>query len=371
VATAEIITDLPGLEPIRAGWDALAVEQARPFSSPSWTLAWWRHAAPPGAELRVIVIREGDEISAVAPFFAEGRRYRLLASDASLGVEPLAAAGAEREAIKLTAAALAAAYPRPDIVELAGIRADSPWPGLLRETWPGQSLPALRRELSMPLPMLELSGLTYEDWFASKSAHFRQRARRLQRGFVERGGRVRLADGDEELARGLQEFARLHHASWRSRGGSGVLTPGVERMLPEAARELTGEGRFRLWLVEVDGQVIGAGVRLAAGGEVSNWLVGFDEGWRDVNAPMLMMLASIEDCFDRGDRRIDLGGGRAELKSRVADREDALEHYLLLPAGPRRPLVEASLLPGRLRRATAARIPPAAKARIKRALRRS
>jgi CelD/BcsL family acetyltransferase involved in cellulose biosynthesis len=358
------------VEPIRAGWDALAEKLGRPFSSPAWTLAWWRHAAPPGAELRVIAVVDGDTVSGVAPFFAEGRRYRLLASDASLGVEPLAVPGAERETIPLTAAALAGAHPRPAIVELQGIREGSRWPGLLRETWPGRGRPVLRRGRSMPLPVLELSGLTYEEWFASKSAHFRQRARHLYRGLAARGGRVRLADGEEDIARGLKEFARLHHARWRTQGGSGALTAGVEQMLPDVARELAGEGRFRLWLVEVEDEVIGAGVRLAAGGEVSNWLVGFDEAWRDVNAPMLMMVASIEDCIERGDLRIDLGGGRAELKSRVADHEESLEDYLLLPPGPLRPLVTASLLPERLRRLVADHLPPGLKTRLKRLLRR-
>jgi CelD/BcsL family acetyltransferase involved in cellulose biosynthesis len=111
-------------------------------------------------------------------------------------------------------------------------------------------------------------------------------------------------------------------------------------------------------------------VRLAAGGEVSNWLASFDEDRRDVNAPMLMMVAEIEDSLARGDRRIDLGAGRAELKSRVADHEEALESFLILPPSPRRPFVAASLLPGRLRRAAGARLSPRAKAGLKRALRR-
>ena len=369
VPHAELITDLPGLERIRDGWDALAAELGRPFSSPAWTLAWWRHAAPSGAELRVIAVVEGDTVSAVAPFFVEGRRYRLLASDASLGVEPLAAPEAEREAIGLTAAALAGAQPHPDIVELGGIRSTSPWPELLRATWPGRRRPWLRRELVLPLPLLELSGRTYEEWFASKSSSFRHQARRLRRRLVEQGGQFRLASGEEDLARGLTAFAALHHARWRARGGSGVLTPGVEAMLPETARELADEGRFRLWLTEVDGQVIGADVWLGAGGEVSQWLGGFDDAWAHANVSLLSMLAAIEDCFERGDRWIDLGAGRAELKSRVAESEDTLEHYLLLPPSPRRPLVSASLLPGRLRRWIAERLPPPAKARLKRLLR--
>lgn len=369
VRTAELITDLAGLERIRAGWDSLAEQLGRPFSSPAWTLAWWRHAAPPGAELRVIAVLDGDEVSAVAPFFVDQRRYRLLASDASLGVEPLAAPGAQREAIELTATALAGAHPRPDIVELAGIRSGSAWPRVLRETWPGRP-PRLRRELSLPLPVLEPGGRTYDEWFASKSSSFRQQTQRLRRRLVEQGGQFRLAEGEESLARGLEAFATLHHARWSSRGGSGVLTPGVEAMLPDAARELAGDGRFRLWLAEVDGQVIGADVWLAAGGEVSWWLGGFDDAWAHLKVSLLSMLTAIEDGFERGDRWIDLGPGRVDPKTRVAESEDALEHFLLLPAGSRRPLIAASLVPGRLRRAVGRRLPPQAKLLLRRLLRR-
>ena len=367
---AEVISDLAGTEPIRAGWDALATQLGRPFSGPSWTLAWWRHAAPPGAELRVVAVLDGDTVSAVAPLFVDGRRYRLLAADASLGVEPLAAPGAERETIELIAAALAGEHPGPDIVELAGIRSGSAWPRLMRETWPGPRRPRLRRELSLPLPVLEPGGRTYEEWFASKSSSFRQQTQRLRRRLVEQGGQLRLAEGEKSLARGLDAFATLHHARWSSRGGSGVLTPGVEAMLPDAALELAGEGRFRLWLAEVDGRVVGADVWLAAGGEVSWWLGGFDDAWGHLKVSLLSMLAAIEDSFERGDRWIDLGPGRVDPKTRVAESEDALEHYLLLPPGPRRPLVTVSLLPGRLRRTIADRLPPQAKARLKRLLRR-
>jgi hypothetical protein len=114
-----------------------------------------------------------------------------------------------------------------------------------------------------------------------------------------------------------------------------------------------------------------ADVWLAAGGDVSQWLGGFHEDWAQANVSLLSMLAAIEDCFERGDRRLDLGGGRAELKSRMAESEDSLESFLLLPPGSRRPLVAASLLPGRLRRRVSERLSPETKARLKRLLRRA
>src|SRR5207237_381865 len=72
----------------------------RPYCAPAWMLAWWRHAAPRRAALRVILVRRGDELLGVAPFFVDRgygglARYRFLAAGTSMRVEPLACPGAE------------------------------------------------------------------------------------------------------------------------------------------------------------------------------------------------------------------------------------------------------------------------------------
>src|SRR5215207_2184272 len=56
---------------VRAEWDSLAVARAKPFSSPSWMLPWWRHARPSRAALRIVAVRRGDELIGLLPLFAE------------------------------------------------------------------------------------------------------------------------------------------------------------------------------------------------------------------------------------------------------------------------------------------------------------
>jgi hypothetical protein len=84
VLRGELIEDLGVVAQIKDEWDDLAVARARPFCSPAWMLAWWRHAAPAGAFLRIAVVREKGELVGIAPFFAleEGMGLSNIASSA-------------------------------------------------------------------------------------------------------------------------------------------------------------------------------------------------------------------------------------------------------------------------------------------------
>ena len=360
---AELVEDAEGLAAYREPWDALAVERARPYSSPAWLLPWWTHAAPPGGRLRTVVVLDGDELVAIAPLYATRAGgldlHRLLGRGASLGVEPLARAGTEEESARLIASALAG---DSVVLDLEGIRAASPWPTWIARAWPGGA--RLTRELSMVAPALTLAGRSFEDWLAAKSKHFRSQVRRDRRHLDEAGAVVRLARTDDELAAGIEAFVALHRARWDERGGSGVLTDDVERMLPEVARELGPSGRLRLWTVEVDEKVIAADLWLAAGGELSWWLTGFDEEWHAVTPTLQSLVAALEHAWDAGDRHVDFGAGEQLLKSRLAEEEERLDWLLLVPRG--QPLTSLRLLPRHLKR----RVPAGARQRLKRLLRR-
>jgi hypothetical protein len=69
------------------------------------------------------------------------------------------------------------------------------------------------------------------------------------------------------------------------RGGSGVLSRRVERMLEAASVDLVTDLRLRLWTLELSGTTISAQIFLAGGGEVSYWLGGFDENGPLFNLP--------------------------------------------------------------------------------------
>ena len=320
---------------LRDRWDSLAVSRARPFSSPAWMLAWWQHARPAGAVLRIVAVWDGDELVGILPFFAERSRgiirFRLLASTASAHVEPLARIGSEPEVASVAAEVLSTGDPRPDVISLHGVSAASPWPTLLQGALAARGGVSLHRGSGMPAPHLILERRTYEEWFAGLSRHRRAEFRRRRRRLEERGAVARLVESADDTVAGLGEFARLHYQRWDPRGGSGALDPRIEAMLASAALELVPSLRFRLWSIELNGRSISSSIFVAAGGELSYWLGGFDTDWAGYGPAIETVRAALEHAWTVGDRKVDFGSGGQDYKYTFADGEDVIEPIDLVP----------------------------------------
>lgn len=365
-----LIDDARDLERHREEWDALAVAARRPFCSPAWMLAWERHVPDARCRLRTVLVHDGDQLAAVAPFYSERRRggpirYRILAAATSHRAEPVARAGSEREVARVIARTLAEASPRPAVIAFESVDERIDWPTLLSAWWPGRGSPAAIAGWSAPAPTISLAG-SFESWLQGKSSNFRSQSRRLRRRLEARGARFRVAATAEELERGLVDFARLHYARWEDRGGTHALSPAVERMLADAGRELLPSARMRLVSIELGGETISSHLFVAAGGEVSYWNGGFDERFAAEKPSMQALLAAIEDAFSRCDRCFDLGGGGQPYKYRLADGEERVRSQSLAVKDGRYPITRLQLAPRQLRRELAGHLPDG----VRRALRR-
>jgi CelD/BcsL family acetyltransferase involved in cellulose biosynthesis len=364
----EVLDDETEVDAFVDRWDALAVEARRPYCAPGWMLAWWRHAAPPGAQLRITVAIEGSQLLGIAPLYAEPARhgvsaYRLLAAPVSSRTEPLAAPGRERDAVRALVRAIAAVTPAPDLLTFDAVDVTSTYPSAIAEAWPRTQA---QREHTTAAPYVTLAGRSFDEWYSDKSRNFREQIRRRRRQLDRAGAVFALATTPAETTRAVRAFVELHHRRWSWRGGSAVLTPEVEAMLLDAAPVLVAAGRMRLWTIEVDGDVISAHLFLGAGDVFTYWLGGFDDGWATQQPALQSLVAAIEHAFGAGDRLLDLGAGAQSYKYRLADGEARLAWTTLVPPGPR--AVRARILVGsrRLRRTVVQRLPRRVVVQLKR-----
>jgi CelD/BcsL family acetyltransferase involved in cellulose biosynthesis len=366
-----LLDELGAVEPHVRAWDDLAVAGGLPYCTPAWMLGWWKHARPDGARLRVAVALDGAELAGVAPCYAVHQHgvehVRLLASPISHRTQPLAAAGREREVAEAIAPALADAD--PGIVALDGVPGASPWPDLLTAAWPGRRRPGRRVGETMGAPIVTLTGRDFDEWFAGRSSNFRSQMRRARRSLEEQGATVRLASTPAEIAQDIDAFIKLHHARWDPRGGSDAVDEGVERMLHEIAQPLVEKGTLRLAAVATADRTVAVQVIVAAGGEASYWLGGFDDEWARSKPALVALLTAVEDAFGRSEDRFDLGGGTQDYKLRFADGQDELEWMSVVPRGSRAALDWARLAPSRARGALA-RATDEPRAALRRRLRR-
>jgi CelD/BcsL family acetyltransferase involved in cellulose biosynthesis len=364
----ELIDDVDGLAPFVAEWDALAVVRGRPYCAPAWQLAWWRHARPPPALLRTVVVLEQGRLVGIVPLYCERPLLRewqwaLLGSSIASRIEPLTDVGMEEAVARVTAEVLAATDPRPRLLRLSQIPAESPWPTLVRDAWPARQS-RLVWERSVPAPILALDADDLDAWLAAKSRNFRSQMGRARRALEQQGARFRIAT-TEDLERDLAAFVRLHHARWDWRGGSMALTPGMDQALDEAARTLAPEGRLRLSSIDIADRTIGSLLFLAAGGQVSYWNGGYDAVFAKYRPGLVGLVEAIGHALAAGDSRFDLGPGDQEYKARLADGTDELVTVALEPRSVR---TGAKTVLRRGRGAVASRMTPGQKQRVRRVL---
>jgi CelD/BcsL family acetyltransferase involved in cellulose biosynthesis len=352
VLANELITDISALEALYAEWDALAVTSKLPLMSPAWQLAWWRHMAPQAALPRVVVVRDGARLVGLAPFFVQlaGHLsrvdYRLPGIDLAVRLAPLALPGREWQVAEAIGRALDRASPRPDLIALEGSPLASHWPVALRDSWPGPMRPIGRCYAVHSCPTVSLDAPSYEAWLATKSAHFRERMRRARRKFEAAGGSIRFSTL-QTLKADVGTLVRLHTKRWESLGASKLVALGerTPAMFEDAGKALLEEGRFRLMVLEIEGEPISAHLALAAGGEVLGLNGGWDERWARLSPTVVGGLRFIEDAIARGDRRFDLGLGDQSYKRRLADGDDPVAWTIIMTPGRRLPVTAVRTAP--------------------------
>jgi CelD/BcsL family acetyltransferase involved in cellulose biosynthesis len=343
VLDAKFIVELKALEQVSAEWDALAVASGLPFMAPGWALPWWRHIAPKKALLRVIEIRDGTELVGLAPFFAVRSRlsgridYRLLGIELGAPLALASAPGREWEVAEAAGRALSQADPRPDLIALQGTRLASRWHVAMSDGWSGANRPRSLVYRTRPYQSVRLRGTSREAWLAARSSNFRSKMRRLRRRFDEEGGRWRMST-EATLRDDIETFQRLHAARWRELGGQSPFAAYGERvrdMLYDVGRSLIADERFRLLVMEIDGEPIGTDIYLCGGGVVTGVNCGWDERWKRLSPPLLATMRMIEDAIDRGEVRLDMGPGDESHKTRFADCEAPIAWSVLMAPGRR------------------------------------
>ena len=365
MAAVELMDDLEALERLSPEWDRLAVECARPSSAPALLLAWWRHLAPTGAEARVVAVREGGRLVGLAPFYIQpgpvGRSQARLLGTPTMPQRSCILAAAGREAVVCAAAAsaLGRSDPRPAMLMLERIDAAATWPATMAAAWPAPARARLIRGLRVPGRVLSMDAGSFPAWLDGRSRNFRREVRRTAHRVETAGGQVERADDPAAAARALDAFERLHCARWGDR--SLLWRPETIAMLREAAAELVGARRMRLYTVTGPGGIVATLILFAAGGEVMAWNGAWDPTWGEARPLTALAHRAIADCFELGDRRLDWGENAPMAKLRLSDGDDPVGWATVLPRDLSYPLVRAATVPARFTghvRMAVRRLPP-------------
>ncbi len=337
--SVECIDDRWRFTGLRHEWNELLRHSTAdcPFLTWEWLNAWWMHFGA-GSALRIVTVRDGDELIAIAPLRESASPIKWMSRLEFLGtgeagsdyLDMIVASGREPEA--LTALAQFARARR------TALRLTHLLPTSMAET--------VAKQLSLEgwtsagaadgvCPFIRLAGHTWDSYLATIGSSHRANVRRRLRGLEQRFDvRFERVTDDAERREALDALARFHDRRYVGRGGSTAFsTPALLAFHNEITRRGIELGWMRLYTLRLNGAVAAVMYGFAYNRRFYFYQHGFDEHYSQHSAGLVLMALTIRSAIDEGLQEFDFLWGEEGYKALWSHDVRRLRQIQLYPAG--------------------------------------
>lgn len=296
-------------EPSREVWNRLAERAGNIFSTFDWAECWQRHYGH--GRLEVLTDDDHDP-RVILPLHRSGRlvrQVRMLGNGPADQLGPVCAPEDRVLAAELFGTeVLQRRRPAWDVTLLQDVPISHGW----QEHLGGVEV---RRT---PSPVVHLEEVdSWDGWLATMSKNFRDQARRRPRRLLrELPVSFRLAT-HETLEDDLAHLFRLHRLRW---GDDAQYATGTERAFHEDfARTALDNGWLRLWMLDLDGDVIAALHGFGFAGAEYSYQSGRDPRHEHLSLGFVMYVHALRESIAAGRTEYRLLRGDEGYKSRFTD----------------------------------------------------
>jgi len=296
---------------LREAWDELMLRTPSPFLTHAWLSAWWQEY---GRGTPVCATRTEDGRVTAAVLL--GRRRRRLAAPVDLHSGDWDAVTADDAARTALWRQVGAELGGPRIT-LEALHEDA---AAAAEAGLGAAGYRCFRSVTTESPYLELPE-SLDALLAGRSQNLRQQWRRRDRALQKQGVvRFRTTTGGEDWERDLETFLRLEASGWKARGGTAILSdPRAARLYRAFCRDAAEQGWLRLYVLELDGELIAGDLGCAIGGVGFLIKTAFDEDRGRLSPGLVLRGHVLAASIEEGLRGYDFLGGPDDYKVRWTD----------------------------------------------------
>jgi CelD/BcsL family acetyltransferase involved in cellulose biosynthesis len=317
-----VVRDRTGLESLEDIWRASAIATGNLFVTPDWFFAYLEHAA--GRPAVVVACDAGGDPLAILPLVEERRVLRFPGADYGDRFEPVVLAPDVRlGAVWRTLLGALRELSRDRLVVLDRI-----------DRTLASAAYGIRHveDVEEVLPFIRLEGMTWEGWFAARTANFRSEVRRKRRGIQQLGLDFHTVDDPDSAVEGLARHFELHDRRWAALERSSTLRSQRARGFHAGlARRLAERGWLRLWFLRSSDQIAASWYGWNLGGRYSYYQAGFDPQWGRFSPGTLLLVRTVEAALAEGASEYDLLLGDEQYKARFAT-ETRRAQTIALPA---------------------------------------
>jgi CelD/BcsL family acetyltransferase involved in cellulose biosynthesis len=313
---AEVFESPAALERLKDEWDGLFLAHAvEPSTSFEWTLGLARHYVRAGERFFVVRLERGGRAVGVVPLVT--RRFAVLRQPC-LRLTPISEIFNTHSDLLLADRSAATVDALLDALQDLGVRWDCLRMSKLLE---GNSLVQRLESRARARGWIGRSGFdrathylplpsTFEEYFAARSAKFRNHARRAERK-LHRAGRVRVvevtdADGFRTV---FHQLLQVEQASWKEPLGTSIHALSRQtafyREWGEAAARA---GRLHVQLLTLDGTPIAHNLGCLFNGTYSYLKTSYAAAHRPLSPATYLRLRLIESLIAAGVSTLDFPG---------------------------------------------------------------
>jgi CelD/BcsL family acetyltransferase involved in cellulose biosynthesis len=321
----QVVRDRAAFMGLEAEWNALVARTGDTLFYRHEFLRVWLDNFTPGAQLRVLTLRDGSgTLTAALPLLLE--RATLYGAPVRQLVSAANPHSCRYDVIAEAPEQAARAF-------LAHLRGDRSW-DLLRlndvpEGGAGWALHAAAAEAglatgsweSLQSPYFPLPA-TPEAFQATLQSKFKANCRRRRKKLEEKGQvRFERYEGGVDLDAKLEEGFALEQSGWKGQRGTAMAQDARTRgFYTELARESARSGRLTLYFLRLDDRAVAFHFGLTHAGRYLLLKPGYDESLRECSPGQLLMEEAVRDCIARGVREFDFLGPDMVWKRDWTDR---------------------------------------------------
>ena len=332
-----VIDDVRGFTALKDEWRELLTSSSsdNPFLTWEWLHAWWAHFGRPGT-LRLIVVRSGESLVAIAPLRLVVPRFRVFQRLEFLGtgeagsdyLDLIVRRGHEADALRSIADCLRA---RKLTLRLTHLPPSSLAAQLARQLtdrgWTSSSSD------DGVCPIVDLRGLTFDSFLstlgASHRANVRRRLRAIERQFDLQFDEITGSDERREM---LGVLAAFHASRYEERGGSTAFsTPAVRAFHEAATKDALERGWLRMYALRLDGRLAAVMYGFNSGSRFYFYQHGYDEQFSSLSVGLVLMALTIRAAIAEGALEFDMLWGTEPYKSLWTHEARRLQRVDLFP----------------------------------------
>ena len=330
-----VIDSAWGFTALRPEWNSLlrASGSASPFLTWEWLHTWWTHLGG-GSQLRMLAVRAGTDLIAIAPFRMASSGIARFPSLDMLGtgeagsdyLDVIVRRGWEAESLAAierfvrshnTTLRLTHLGPSAAAVHLADLLDSHGW---TRSMTAGGTC-----------PYIPLAGHTWDSYLAtlgaSHRANVRRRIRALEQKFDVRFERVTT---EAQRREAMLRLVQYHERRFDERG-TAFRTESLGAFHEEVTKRVLDRGWLRMFVLRVNGTPVAVMYGFLYGGTFYFYQHGFDADYQQHSIGLVLMGLSIRAAIDEGAGEFDMLWGVEQYKFLWARDTRELRNVHLFP----------------------------------------